>query len=403
MHQIQATIDSASAAFKAAADANPVFLSVEEKRAALVELKLIESQAVELRLRIEASAQDLADQDCARDVGAVLVAAGLDDPRHAHGEVKLAVALEGHEPVRAALAEGRFTVAHAQAIVQSLDALPDDVDAEMIAKAESQLCAWAEEFTPRDVRRLGQHIVSVIDPEAGEAAEARALERLEADSQRKATLSIKPRGDGMTQIYGLVPDAVGARLVTVLESFAQPRKTALEAEGKTRPRNRLLAEALESLLERIDPDILPAHGGDATTVIVTVPLESLRSQLGVATMADGTLITAGEARRLACTASIIPAVLGGNSEILDLGRTRRLFSPPQRKALGIRDKHCRAEGCTVPATWCDSHHLDPWSDGGKTDLNSGVLLCGHHHRRIHDPRYEASRLPNGDFRFHLRR
>jgi len=164
-----------------------------------------------------------------------------------------------------------------------------------------------------------------------------------------------------------------------------------------------MAEALEALLERVDPDTLPAHGGDATTVIVTVPLASLRAELGLATMADGTLLTASEARRLACTASIIPCVLDGKSEVLDLGRAKRLYSPAQRKAMGIRDKHCRADGCSVPATWCDAHHLEPWSQAGKTDLNTGILLCGHHHRRIHDPKYEKSRMPNGDYRFHLRR
>jgi hypothetical protein len=164
-----------------------------------------------------------------------------------------------------------------------------------------------------------------------------------------------------------------------------------------------MAEALESLLERIDPDTLPAHGGDATTVVVTIPIESLRNKLGLATLADGTLITAAEARRLACGANILPAVLGGNSEILDLGRSQRLFSPAQRKAMRIRDQHCCAEGCTVPATWCDAHHLKPWSQGGKTNINDGILLCGHHHRRIHDPKYETTRQPDGDIRFLLRR
>uniref|UniRef100_UPI0004769CB8 HNH endonuclease signature motif containing protein n=1 Tax=Nocardioides sp. Iso805N TaxID=1283287 RepID=UPI0004769CB8 len=112
-----------------------------------------------------------------------------------------------------------------------------------------------------------------------------------------------------------------------------------------------------------------------------------------------TPISAGETRRLACTAAIIPYVLGGQSEPLDLGRARRLFSPAQRKALKIRDQHCRAEGCTVPATWCDAHHENPWSRGGPTDLTNAALLCGHHHRRAHDPTYETIQLPNGDYRY----
>ncbi len=119
--------------------------------------------------------------------------------------------------------------------------------------------------------------------------------------------------------------------------------------------------------------------------------------------ATGDLITAAQARRLACTAKILPAVLGGDSIPLDLGRARRLFSPAQRKALLIRDTTCRAEGCEVPGTWCDAHHTDPWSTGGPTDLTNGVLLCNHHHHRAHDNTYRNDRLPNGDLRFHRRR
>jgi len=362
-----------------------------------------ESRLLELQLRIQAVAQDLADQECARHPGAVITAANLDDPKHAHSIHKLAVEVERHDRVRAGMAAGAFTEAHARAIIDSLDALPDDVPVEVVSRAEVDLCELATKHQPAEIRILGKSILDNVAPEIAEEAIAKALLKKEAEVARKTTLSITPLGDGTTKIYGIVPDAVGVRLKTVLESFVQPRKTALEADGKIRPRGRLMAEALEALLERVDPDDLPAHGGDATTVIVTVPLASLRAELGLATMADGTLLTASEARRLACTASIIPCVLDGKSEVLDLGRAKRLYSPAQRKALAIRDKHCRADGCTVPATWCDSHHLEPWSQGGKTDLNTGILLCGHHHRRIHDPKYGTSRMPNGDYRFHLRR
>ncbi|MQW77210.1 hypothetical protein GHK92_15155 [Nocardioides sp. dk4132] len=65
----------------------------------------------------------------------------------------------------------------------------------------------------------------------------------------------------------------------------------------------------------------------------------------------------------------------------------------------IRDRECRADGCTIPATWCEAHHRQPWSAGGKTDLDNGMLLCSHHHHLIHDDRYLHQRMPNGDLRF----
>ncbi|MFC7502835.1 DUF222 domain-containing protein, partial [Nocardioides sp. GCM10030258] len=95
-----------------------------------------------------------------------------------------------------------------------------------------------------------------------------------------------------------------------------------------------------------DPDNLPEHGGDATTVMVTMTLEQLLAELATAgLLSEGDEISASEARRLACQASVIPVVLGGKGQVLDLGRSQRLFSKAQRKALRLRDTGCRAEGC----------------------------------------------------------
>lgn len=403
MHQIRATIDGIHAALSDAADANPVFLSVEEKRAALVDLMRAEARVAELRLRIEADADDLVAQDGCRDVAAVITAAGLADPRTAHREMRLSRGLGRYERVRACLADGRFTREHATVIVHALDALPGDLRPGVVGEAEVSLCQLAEQHQPRELRILGQRILQVVDPDAADVAIAKALADEERDARQRARLSIVAQGDGTTKVMGLVPDAVGVRLRVVLESFAQPRKAALEADGATAPRHRLMAEALAQLLETLDPQRLPVHGGGATTVVVTIGLEALRSELGSGELSDDTLLSAGEIRRLACTADVLPAVLGGDSEILDLGRARRLFSPGQRKALRLRDRRCRAEGCAVPAAWCDAHHRRPWSRGGPTNVKDGVLLCGHHHRRAHDSAYDTSRLPNGDLRFHKRR
>ena len=189
-------------------------------------------------------------------------------------------------------------------------------------------------------------------------------------------------------------------------SRRSPRPDTKEAEAGEADRipvDRKRGQAFCALLEAIDPKRLPVHGGDATTLIVTVSLEELRKELGTAELGPADKLTAGEVRRLACTAQIIPAVLGGKSEVLDLGRSSRLFRPAQRKAMIIRDRECRAEGCTIPAAWCEAHHWGtPWAEGGRTDLKDGVLLCNWHHHRAHDPTYDSSRMPNGDVRFSRR-
>ena len=123
---------------------------------------------------------------------------------------------------------------------------------------------------------------------------------------------------------------------------------------------------------------------------------------GVATLDTGGRISAAEARRLACRAGIIPMVLGGRSQVLDLGRKRRFHTEGMRLAMGVRDGGCTAEGCEAPPGLCHAHHDAAWSAGGHTNLDTGRLLCPHHHRRLHDPSYEVTRLPSGKVQFHRR-
>jgi len=190
-----------------------------------------------------------------------------------------------------------------------------------------------------------------------------------------------------------------------VDAYTSPRRNPLgDVDQLPLPRRR--GEAFCALLENLPVNGLPKHGGTATSVMVMLDLEGLRAETGHPSWAKtstGDRITAEQARRLACQAGIIPVVLGGTGEILDLGRTRRLFSPAQRKAMELRDRHCTADGCDVPAAWCEAHHhKQPWSKGGKTDLADGKLLCPFHHHRAHHPGWITSHHPNGSTTFHRR-
>ena len=271
----------------------------------------------------------------------------------------------------------------------------------------------ASEFGPKELGRIGRRILDVVAPEIAEAAEAARLADLEAHAEPQTRLTMRRLGDGTTRISSRVPDAAATRLATYLEAFTNPR-VQREGDGD-RPAQpagdpvvRLaypsrMGQAFVQLLESLDPTRLPIHGGDATTLVVTIDLDALKADLATADLIGaglvpgddltGDRITAAQARRLACTAKILPVVLGGDSLPLDLGRTRRLFTPAQRKALLVRDRTCRAEGCDVPGTWCEAHHLHPWQHGGRTDLADGVLLCSHHHHRAHEPTGASSDWP----------
>ena len=381
---------------------------------------------VELRLRVLAGAGDLADATGAKDSAGWLVHETRTRFADARADLALAGALDRERPVLAAgMRDGAVTLAQAHVIRRSLDALPAAVDMDAVTRAEAHLVACATEFGPKELGRIGRRVLDVVAPEVAEATEAARLADLEAHAADKTRMTLRRQGDGTTRLSALVPDAVATRLATYLEAFANPRAQrgndpASESDDAgvaddpfTRlPYPRRMGEAFARFLETADPTRLPVHGGDATTVIVTIPLDSLRAELATADLIGAGLVpgddltgdrtTASQARRLACTAKILPAVLGGTGLPVDLGSAKRLFTPAQRKALLIRDRTCRAEGCDVPGTWCDAHHLDPWRNNGPTDLDNGILLCSHHHHRVHDTGYRTDRLPSGDLRFHRR-
>ncbi len=84
-------------------------------------------------------------------------------------------------------------------------------------------------------------------------------------------------------------------------------------------------------------------------------------------------------------------VLGRDSEVLDLGRSKRLFSPAQKYALAERDGGCAWTGCPHPPSYAQAHHIRWWDrDVGPTDLKNGILLCSQHHHRVHDDGWDIS-------------
>jgi hypothetical protein len=119
----------------------------------------------------------------------------------------------------------------------------------------------------------------------------------------------------------------------------------------------------------------------------------LLTGLGHAVTDDGLELPAGVVRRLACDAEILPVVLGTKSEILDVGRSHRLVTPPTWQALVIRDEHCTFPTCRRPPLMCHAHHIHHWLNGGQTKLDNLALLCGHHHRVIHNSPWEIRMNP----------
>ena len=247
-------------------------------------------------------------------------------------------------------------------IVEAVDDLPADlVDAETRDQAVAFLLREARDHDAKALRILGRRLLEVVAPEVADAEEARRLEDEEAAARAKASLTMSDDGHGTCHGRFTLPSLHGSMLRKALLAIATPaRHPDRPAETPTKHK---LGLAFMEYLETRPEDSIPTAGGVAATVVVTIDLDTLMGGLKAAGLCDGTRISAGEARRMACLAGVIPVVLGGKSEPLDVGRERRFHSKAQRIALGVRDGGCTAEGCDRPPSMCHAHHDQPWCQG----------------------------------------
>ncbi|MHA7143797.1 HNH endonuclease signature motif containing protein [Arthrobacter sp. TmT3-37] len=163
-----------------------------------------------------------------------------------------------------------------------------------------------------------------------------------------------------------------------------------DAGDDARPtRSQSLLDGLVSACRiALSTDGLSASGGHRPQVMVTISYSDLVGEMERAGHAVfGQQISARSIRKLACDADIIPLVLGGKGQILDIGRAQRLFPPHLRRGLVARDKGCAFPDCSIPATWCEAHHIAPWATGGTTSISQGVLLCSRHHHVVHEGKW----------------
>ena len=307
----------------------------------------------------------------------------------AHRDVKLAVALTRHTALAEALAAGRVNTEQAHAIARALGDLeadgPSDLEPVVVEQAEKHLVDCADGFDAKHLRVLGRHVLTVVAPEVGEAHEAKLLEDEERRAAEKTRLTFASDGHGMVHGRFSIPALHGAMLAKAIQALTWATQDPTEVR-QTRPTPVAAGQAFTELLERMDAADLPSVGGVGATVVVTMTIDSLMGGLAAAALDTGEVISAGAARRLACEAGVIPMVLGGTSEVLDVGRRRRFHTRAQRLAIAQRDKTCVVGGCDAPPSRCHVHHVVPWSEGGGTSVKDGRLYCSAHHAMVHDPK-----------------
>ncbi|MFW6775767.1 DUF222 domain-containing protein [Nocardioides sp. CPCC 205120] len=390
-------------------------LGPTETGAALVELERAANRLAALQSTLLAHAAEVrVEGETGAPSTAVWFANATQVTRaEAHRRVRVAVATdERYDALVAACSSGSVSPGQAEVIVRALDDLGDGpnesgAELEVLGRAEQALVGFAVDHDAKDLRVLGRRILDIVAPAIGEAREAELLAKEEREAAARIRLTMREDGHGCVHGKFTVPEMHGAMFTKMLDAIASPRRDHLHVDpaadaadfADVRPVWERRGLAFVELIERMRDADLPDAAGAGATVVVTMQLDTLTGGLAAASLDTGHRISPGEARRLACSADLVPAVLGTKSEVLDLGRSARFHTKPQRIALILRDGGCTAEGCDAPPHRCEAHHDDPWSRGGRTSVARGRLLCWRHHRVAHDPTYLTERLGTGKLRF----
>ncbi|MCP2241835.1 HNH endonuclease signature motif containing protein [Lentzea aerocolonigenes] len=279
-----------------------------------------------------------------------------------------------------AVAEGALSVDHVAAVAAVMKTVP--------AEHEADVVGYARDFEPVTVRRLGAKLAYNLfqdDPEPRDRESTPPPGNQHMMQWKNGKLEIRAKLDKIT----------GAKYEALLDPLAKPRPTTADEGPDPRTREEREGDALAELIDlMLRADQLPEHGGEPVTLTLTMPYEDLANQVGHATLDNGDRVSAEQARRLACNAGIIPMVLGGAGQPLDVGRKTRTFPAAIRRTLVTRDRGCAFPGCFRPPRHCDAHHIKHWANGGDTSVDNAVLLCRHHHTLIHKSEWEV-RLVNG--------
>ncbi|MCY0905483.1 DUF222 domain-containing protein [Arthrobacter sp. H14-L1] len=281
-----------------------------------------------------------------------------------------------------AAADGAVSQETMNMAVRALNTVRVKATPEQMAGMETALAARARITDPDTLARDARERELQIDQQAGEpTAEEIAIRQGVHDHGMY-------RGLHHLEIFATQPQY--EVLLTTMNTGTNPRTQSLEQRAmdqRTRPQK--LLDALTGACGiALRGGELPETGGNRPQVLVTVDYQELFDKLVFGRRAGQFMfsgaVSAENVRELACNADLIPVVLGGAGEVLEQGRARRLHTRAQRLALIARDKGCSRPGCTMPAAWCECHHVKFWENNGVTNVRNGALVCTYDHHLLHE-------------------
>ncbi len=343
--------------------------------------------------------------------------AGLGEARR---EVRQAQTLEAMPAMADAVREGRVPLPHVDVLARvTSDAGEQTSSALARPEVHERLVGMAERQSVREFGAAAARLVASFDPaslERGVAAQRRErffvmshqpegtflkgrLDHLSAEAVRVAIASVRQAPDDERDKAQADADALVALAERAVSGMAGVRAR------RTDDRGRLAPDA-----EQDAADARVSGVASRPTVSILVPAETFaelhearsRERAGreasllpvePACLEDGTPLSTSQLARVLCDCEVGRIVLSAEGLPLDVGRTERLFTAAQRRAIVVRDRHCAWNGCEVPAAYCEAHHIRWWDrDEGETSVENGVLLCSHHHHVVHQLDLEIARL-----------
>ncbi|WP_405064297.1 HNH endonuclease [Kribbella sp. NBC_01505] len=286
----------------------------------------------------------------------------------------------------------------AKVIVFTLEKAPSMVPVDVLDVAEREMVQAAQLTNARELARFGRDVLARLDTDGPEPAEDEA--------HAKRSLRLRDV-EGGVKISGFLPGATGEQIKTQIHTLSEPHKTI---DGERDPRS-LQERQADALAVISDAAAGNRDYPGVPHLTVTIDFEDLKNALadipdafngaagstratggpggtgatggsgGMGELAFGGNLSAGAVRLLACDAAILPIVLGGDSQPLDVGTEQRFVNRYMRRVLNKRDKGCVI--CKAPPWMCHAHHVIHWADGGPTSLHNLALVCAAHHRAVH--------------------
>jgi hypothetical protein len=326
---------------------------------------------------IAAQAARLAASGQSTDPATLLGAGGRRSRRDAEAAAARGTVCDRMPALGQALADGAISAGHVDAVVAAARTLDDDGQAQLAGHAGALVKA-ATESTPEQFAGECKELAHNLCGDGG-------LSRHERLRRERNVRRWVDRHTGMCNtLLSLDPLTDAAAWTAINAAVAAAR--AQNQRDDDRTWDQLQADVVVDLLTGVRSDS-DARTERVPEVSVLVDLDTLVGGLhgtSVCETSDGVSLPVESLRRLCCEADVLPIVLGGSGEALDVGRSCRVANRAQRRALRAMYRTCAHPQCTVGFEACRIHHIIFWFHGGNSDLDNLVPLCEMHHHLVHE-------------------